>query len=508
MAIWTRSVLAVGLALLAAGCGAAAPSPAAHPKTATVHVSSPAMSVTPDTALTGGQPLRVWMTGFPPDSTIELYECAAPEACDGAAASYASTGGTGSASVTFIAQPSVLTGSGTAPTRCDRQCVLAAVVIKKPGGASPASVPAATARLAFAAGAPGAADLAYSSLLGASWISATEGWALAVQPCATGTCTRIARTTDAGRHWQVLSAPAAAIGDGTAGCPAGDCLSQVSFASPTIGYLYGPALLMTTDGGLTWRVQPGPATETLAIDDGQVYRVAYAHGGCPGPCQPSLQEAPAGSASWRTLIGRLAEPDRSDSAQIVVSGPDVLVAMYGGVTGPVPGEAVIYRSADGGSTWRQMADPCGRLGSDGPDQQEDLTGLAAAPGGFFAGLCAAPDSTSTVVASADAGLTWRPTAAPPPGQWLGQIAAATPSTIAVASGATGGNGAYTARLLVTTDGGRHWVTAAIDPQDLSAGSAPAWLGFQTALAGQWLGDPHGIWTTTDGGLHWTRTAFG
>ena len=63
-----------------------------------------------------------------------------------------------------------------------------------------------------------------------------------------------------------------------------------------------------------------------------------------------------------------------------------------------------------------------------------------------------------------------------------------------------GNGIYTAQLLVTTDGGQHWVTTATDSQDLSTGSAPAWLGFETRLGGQWLGDAHGVWTTTDGGF--------
>jgi photosystem II stability/assembly factor-like uncharacterized protein len=507
MAIWTRSALAAGLALLAAACGTATSGPAAHAKATPARAAAPAVTVTPDTALTGGQPLRVRMTGFPPNSTIELYECVAPVACDAAAASYAGTGSAGGASATFIAQPSVLTGSSSTPVRCDRQCVLVAVVIKEPGGPPAQPAPAATARLTFATASP-ATDLAYSSLQDTSWVSAAEGWALAARPCSTGTCTRMARTTDAGRHWQELPGPPARIQDGTADCAAQACVTHVSFASPAIGYLWGPGLLMTTDGGLTWHAQPGPWTETLTIAGGQAYRVTYTSGGCPGPCRPSLQEAPAGSASWRTLIGALAEPGRSGSAQIVASGPHVLIAMYGSLAGPVPAQAVVYRSANGGGTWQQAADPCAGPGRGGPGQEEDLIGLAAAPGGFFAGLCVQRNSIRTfVITSADAGAAWRPAAAPPPGQWLGVVAAASPATIAVASGATGGNGTDTAQLLVTTDGGRHWVTAATDTQNLAAGSAPAWLGFETPLAGQWLGDPHGVWTTTDGGLHWTRTAF-
>jgi len=383
-------------------------------------------------------------------------------------------------------------------------------------GAGATSPPAASPAIT---GSPATAtNLAYSSLLSTSWVSASEGWALAAQPCGKDTCTRFARTTDAGRHWQLLPDPPARIQDGTVDCSTQACVSQVSFASPEVGYLYGPALLMTTDGGLTWHAQPGPQTETLTIAGGQVYRVTYTSDGCPGPCQPSLQEASADSANWRTVIGRLAEPDRSNSAQIAASGRDVLVAMYGSLAGPVPAQAVVYRSDDGGGTWRQVTDPCSGLGPGSPTQEEDLIGLAAAGGGFFAGLCGPHEITSTfVITSANAGTTWQPTAAPPHGHWLGLVAAASPGTIVVASGATAGNGTDAAQLLVTTDGGRHWVTAATDTQNLNtgsapagsapAGSAPAGLGFETPLVGQWLGDPHGVWTTTDGGLQWTRTAF-
>lgn len=391
--------------------------------------------------------------------------------------------------------------------------LLAAACGSVAAGSAGGSNTTPTPRPTFATGSAGAADLASSSLVATSWVSDTEGWGLAAQPCGQGTCSRLAMTTDAGRQWQVLPDLPAKFQDGTVDCSTQTCVSQVSFASPTIGYLYGPALLMTTDGGQTWHAQPGSQTETLTIAGGEVYRVTYTSTGCPGPCQPSLQAAPVGSASWRTLIRRLAEPGRSDSAQIAASGPDVLLAMYGSLAGPIPAQAVVYRSADGGGTWRQAADPCGGLGPGGPSQEEDLIGLAAAPGGFFAGLCAPHNITSTfVITSPDAGTTWRPTAGPMPGALLGLVAAASPTTIAVASGATGGSGTVTARLLVTTDGGRHWVAAATDKQNLSnanpiTGSAPGWLGFETPLAGQWLGDPHGVWTTTDGGLHWTRTAF-
>src|SRR5215469_6428700 len=200
------------------------------------------------------------------------------------------------------------------------------------------------------------------ALLSTSWITATQAWALASQPCNRGTCIEVAHTTDAGQHWEALPTPAASVQDGSVNCSVQTCVSQISFATSQVGYLYGPALLMTTDGGLTWHPVSGPQTETLTIAGGQVYRVTYTNTGCPGPCQPSLEAATVGSSTWRTLVEQLNEPGRSGSAQIVASSEDVLVAMYGSLAGPIPAQAIVYHSADGGGTWRQAADPCDGLG--------------------------------------------------------------------------------------------------------------------------------------------------
>jgi photosystem II stability/assembly factor-like uncharacterized protein len=92
-------------------------------------------------------------------------------------------------------------------------------------------------------------------------------------------------------------------------------------------------------------------------------------------------------------------------------------------------------------------------------------------------------------------------------QALALLAAATPSTLAVATGATGGSGAFTAQLLVSTDAGTRWTTVATDTQQLTQATIPAWLGFETSQVGRWISGPHRIWTTHDGGLHWVQTAF-
>ncbi len=116
-------------------------------------------------------------------------------------------------------------------------------------------------------------------------------------------------------------------------------------------------------------------------------------------------------------------------------------------------------------------------------------------------------SGTFTVTSIDAGRSWRPTGALPKLPGLALLAAASPTTLAVATGANSGTGMTTTQLLVSTDAGKHWTTAATDSEQLSQQLIPAWLGFQAPQIGRWIGSPHAIWTTQDGGRQWTRDAF-
>jgi hypothetical protein len=78
-----------------------ATSPATAPSPVTTlpsRAAAAALAVTPDTALTAGQPLKVRLTGFPPHDGIELYECVTVGDCDQDPASYAGIGDAGSPS--------------------------------------------------------------------------------------------------------------------------------------------------------------------------------------------------------------------------------------------------------------------------------------------------------------------------------------------------------------------------------------------------------------------------
>lgn len=266
---------------------------------------------------------------------------------------------------------------------------------------------------------------------------------------------------------------------------------------------------MTTNGGESWHLQQGLKVETLSVADGDVYRVAYDHSGCPGPCQPTLQMSTPGATTWKTLVARLEYPGRSSSAQIVSSGSELLVAMYGSQAGPVSAQAVVYWSDDKGASWLKMADPCDGKGPGIRGHEEDLVDLASAPGGYFAGLCSPHTGSATFeVSSSDGGQHWSFAGTLPKSQGLGLIAAASSTDLAIATSSTLGGGAFTARLLTSSDGGRKWTTAETDVQQLNAKTAiPAWLGFETPKVGRWISSSNKIWSIADAGQHWSPLAF-
>ncbi len=278
-------------------------------------------------------------------------------------------------------------------------------------------------------------------------------------------------------------------------------VSDVAFATPSIGYLYGPALFVTTDGGLTWHRQAGLMVQTMAIDGTRALRVSYTGVGCPGPCQSTLQAAPVGSDTWHTLVK---PTNLSDvGSQILSSGNDIFLALYGNLAqGAQP--ATIYRSLDGGNSWSTLADPCVAAA-----HLYVLTQLAATTSGTLDGLCSSARSNTTLsIVSHSDGSRWDAPQLIPGGAPFGLIAAAGPTTVAVATPDTGGSGPYTAELLVSTDSGHHWTTAAKRSYELHLNTiVPSWLGFETPEVGRWVWGSNEIWTTSNGGRSWVRSVL-
>jgi photosystem II stability/assembly factor-like uncharacterized protein len=291
------------------------------------------------------------------------------------------------------------------------------------------------------------------------------------------------------------------------------CVEHVAFASKTVGYLFAPSLLVTRDGGATWRRVAGPQLESLAAGPDDVVRIAYNHTGCPGPCNRVIEAAPVGSDRWHVLLAGLSTiaPSRAVSAQVLRAGAAAIyVPIYGAIAaGAGTQQTTIYRSLDGGRHWSRLGDPC-RGGRAHPLIAMDI---AVAPGGSLAALCwprSGAGADISVVTSPNRGRSWSANHPVPSAGGFAPdlIAAAGPNDVVVSNSLISGHGPYTYRLLSTTDGGRSWSTVANKSVRLDTRAAyTGYLSFQSPLVGRWVGDQHAIWTTATGGRSWTRRLF-
>jgi photosystem II stability/assembly factor-like uncharacterized protein len=229
------------------------------------------------------------------------------------------------------------------------------------------------------------------------------------------------------------------------------------------------------DYGRTWAPifddQPTGSIGAIAIAPSD-RRIIYVGSG-EGLQRPDLSvgdgiyKSTDGGATWRHLGLR----DGQQIPAILVDPGDpnrVLVAVLGHPYGPNP-ERGVYRSTDGGETWQRV------LAKDENTGAMDLAFDPANPQTVFAVLWAARQapweigSSWTLSAanglykSADGGTTWRQLTAGLPGapDGLGRIglatAASTPARMYAVIGATRGGGLYR-----SDDGGEHWQLANAD----------------------------------------------
>ncbi len=339
-----------------------------------------------------------------------------------------------------------------------------------------------------------------------TWLSPLTGWVLGEGTTGCPTCAVIKRTVDGGRSWSAVPAPAGRTlisGGSTYTCwKSGGCVTHLVFANRDDGYLFGPDLFTTSDGGRTWHRQAGERTAALAtVAPGVVWRLTYAGGGCPGPCDLALQQQRAGSTIWTTVRAPFDGADTGVVPQIVSTDTArVLVAFYGNIAGGVTSHATFFVTANLGRSWSTRADPCGGTGK-GEDDAYDTS--AAGPGAVVVVCVAKADSnTEFVLVSRDGGRTFGPRR-PLPRTAASMIAAVSASTIVLATGNVNGAGPLTYTLEISTDGGVTWRTVVRDQETL-ASSTPgqSYLGFVSSTVGHWVGYGNKLWTTTDGGERW------
>jgi YVTN family beta-propeller protein len=339
----------------------------------------------------------------------------------------------------------------------------------------------------LAAGRPGPAVAVPTGFrpVSASFLSRASGFVLGGVGCAPGKAcvARLVATTDGGARWHVVKAPAVRL----SGLSAGGSVSGVVFASARVGWLYGPGLWSTRDGGAHWRkLALGGAVRQMAASAGRVYAVVAPPDGKPS----ELFVSPAGRDAWARV--------RHFTARfgiLAVSGRAVWFGNGGGVF--ERSRPYVWATADG-ARWHKYPVRC-----PAPYDRDGLASIAAASPSDVFFLClsdaGAGQQGKAVLRSVNGGRTAHLAGTAPTGGSGGVIALPPrrPRVITL------GTEFFLDR---SADGGKTWTTKYHD-----TGGAPwNYLSYLSRTAG-WaeFGSPpgSGILRTTNAGLTWHQVRF-
>jgi hypothetical protein len=343
-------------------------------------------------------------------------------------------------------------------------------------------------------GGPGASVPAGFEANSVTWLSAQRGWVLGAAACGKNACAEVIGTADAAKTWRLIGTVGAPIAE-FGGRPG---ITEIRFATPAVGWAFGPYLFRTSTGGRSWARMPipGGGKQVLALAAGpaQTYAVvagcAWGAGICPRPL--SFWRIPTGArGGWARIPLRLPP---NDGADVAVFGATVYVVDEQVQFGRPD---VFYASTDGRHFTARPA-PC--------DHAQDLALIQAVPmsADRVALLCDGNPGFSkavkTVYVSADTSKT--DTYAGQMGLFgiQAQLAASPSGNLAVASTSNGSfvyiNDTHKQAWTMVEgigDGGAGWndITYVTNSQ--------AWVVYRPA-------DSSGtgqLWTTHDAGLHWS-----
>lgn len=318
-------------------------------------------------------------------------------------------------------------------------------------------------------------------------ISESEYWVLGVIPCRAGRCSSILHTTDGGRSFASIPAPA---------LPTAGDVPTLRFADRRDGFAYVPGvggvLYATHDGGASWNKPPLGTVLALATGGGHAYAVTARCSleRCAGY---RFERSPVSADTWTAT----AMPFAPDGSILDLAAHGTSVWLLGTAAGRQSSSRDdLARSSDGGRTFVAGHGPCvpGLGGELAPTFANVVWALC--PTGMLAGTWR----------STDGGITFTQLVTPPLVN-SAQLAPASQDTAVLARNGAG------SRLLRTKDGGSTW-TAARTP---GAATFTPWIGFTDARVGAALvqtgwdasakTESQALWRTTDGGAHWSTVRF-
>ena len=364
------------------------------------------------------------------------------------------------------------------------------------GNPSPSAASAATGLQPTAAGGVQPAARGFQPAA-ASFVSPAHGWVLGSgDGC--DSCAQLRVTTDGGDRWTILPAPPAPLGYYTRQPAA---VTDMVFANSSDGFLFGPGVLATYDGGRSWVRQPLPPVLTIQTGDGYVY--ALTQQGDTGPV--ALWRSAVGGSRWQRLplpAGAAGLPGVYQGMKMSAEGGTLVLLQVGLANALVnpPGQiGRLWVSEDAGTQWQARPVPCTGAGG--------AAVVSIALGHSDAWLVDCYDNRQSMqeentqhhlYGTVNAGRTW--VRLPDPTKHNAPVLLADNGSGHAFLATDGGSGDT---LVGTTDGGRSWSLMV-----QSGGSDFGWadLGFVTASVGFVVGPTHytptHLYRTHDGGRTW------
>lgn len=344
----------------------------------------------------------------------------------------------------------------------------------------------------------------------------SHGYGLFLEQYPTSCGLAVASTSDGGSTFATRVPVTPGVG--------GSCSSEgtsLAFDSAGDGFVYGPNLDVTHDGGRTWSAPQGFENVAAVVPLGRsVWMVEEV---CPNSapnsmCNLKLDRSADGGRTWvgQMLSGAQAPLDLSGGIQshtwlVRTSLSSALVVVPLDPAIPTGTDSVdIFSTVDGGATWNPSTAPCiGGFGSV----------LSEAPGGTLwlscSGQPGAGEQVKTVVRSVDGGKTWIQGPCPIPAttstSWpqclvSNGMASGYLQDVAATSSSTGFIDGGRSFVQVTHDGGKTWAVATpyVGDGDNTVGG----LVFTNSLDG-WVITSDGtlngsLWRTTNGGSYWSQ----
>jgi photosystem II stability/assembly factor-like uncharacterized protein len=308
-------------------------------------------------------------------------------------------------------------------------------------------------------------------------VGTSSYWVLGATPDCSGGCTHVERTTDAGKTFQAVGVMAdkTALPALSTGSPSASTVTDIRFADATHGWMYGGALLATSDAGDSWTpiTMPGLVVDLAAVN-GTAWAVVQSTGSSTFAVYRTSYKT---SNSWQRVELPI-QPAAGTTPSLAVQGTTAYLLAVAGGNGVA--DQLLSLPVTGVVT--MQTGPC-------------TTNLPAklsvgASKGILWAVCASGHEADVHV-SADNGATWKHVPTSTSSLTLGGISA----TTAVL-------GQQTGPLLFLSSNG---TTSAVSEPTASV-SRFSFIGFTVATNGfavASLTDGTGqLWRTADGGHSW------